>query len=133
MPAPLSIDLRVRIIDLVDSGLPHEYVAEELSVSQSAVSNLVHHQKTHGHLFPIKPPGNTPTFNEDDYAIVREIVKTNSDLILSEYAELIAQETQKPVMSSPTICRLFKTLNLRRKKKSKYAEERDREDVKKKI
>jgi len=117
MPAPLSLDLRVRIIRLVEGGLSHDGVAEDLDVSQSAVSSLVRHQNKHGHLFPIRPPGNTPTLTECDYSIVREIVKKNSDLTLSDYAIIIAKETKKPVMSESTICRLFKKLDLRRKKK----------------
>ncbi len=131
MPAPLSLDLRERIIRLVDSGLSHDDIAEDLEVSQTAVSSLVRHQSEYGHLYPIRPPGNTPTINENDYSIIREIVKNKSDLTLSAYAIIIAEETDKRVMSNSTICRLFKKLDLRRKKKSKYAEERDREDVKK--
>lgn len=132
MPAPLSLDLRERIIRLVEGGLSHDDVAEDLDVSQSAVSSLVRHHTKHGHFYPIRPPGNTPTFDENDYSSVQEIVKNNSDLTLSEYAIIIAKATKKPVMSESTICRLLKKLNLRRKKKSKYAEERDRKDVKKK-
>lgn len=132
MPAPLSLDIRERIVYLVECGLSHDGVAEDLGISQPTVSRLIHHYKKHGHFYPIKPTGNTPTFNESDYSIVREIVKEHSDATLAQYAELIAKKTNKPVMSPPTICRLLQKLNLRRKKKSKYAEERDRKDVKKK-
>ena len=132
MPAPLSIDLRKRIMNLVDQGLSHDEVAERLVVSQSAVSSLVRHYNTYGHIYPFSPTGNTPTFDEGDYGVIKEIVEKNPDLTLSKYAELISKRTKKSVMSDSTICRLLQKLNLRRKKKSKYAGERDREDVKKK-
>lgn len=132
MPAPLSLDIRQTIIELLDSGMTHADIADDLSISRSAVTSLNRHYKTHGHIFPIRPPGNNPTFSEEDHIIIKQIVEKEPDLTLSEYAQAIFEKTDKPLMSESTICRILKKLNLRRKKKSKYAEERDREDVKKK-
>lgn len=132
MPAPLSIDIRATIKELLECGLTHEAIAEDLSISRQAVSSLKRHIDTHGHIYPIRPPGNTPTLTPDDHPTIKRIVQEQPDLTLSEYARLIAKETDTPQLSTPSICRVLKQLNLRRKKKSKYAEERDREDIKKK-
>lgn len=132
MPAPLSLDIRQTIKELLSCGLTHDTIADDLSISRPAVTSLKKHIETHGHIYPIKPPGNTPTLTEDDYPAIRKIVKEQPDLTLEEYADKIAEKTGKPILSTPTICRVLKKLNLRRKKKSKYAEEQDREDIKKK-
>lgn len=132
MPAPLSLDIRATIQELLKCGMTHEAIADDLSIPRATVTTLKRHIDTHGHIYPIRPPGNKPILSEEDYPIIRKIVEENPDLTLDEYAELISERTNKELLSAPTICRVLKKLNLRRKKKSKYAEERDREDVKKK-
>jgi transposase len=132
MPAPTSIDLRITIQELLQCGMTHESISDDLCIPRATVTKISGHIKKHGHIYPIRPPGNNPTLTEDDYPIIKKIVLDNPDLTLDEYAEIISQKTNKKLMSTSTICRVLKKLDLRRKKKSKYAEERDREDVKKK-
>ena len=132
MPAPLSLDLRATIKELLECGMTHEAIADDLSIPRSTVTTLKRHIEKHGHIYPIRPPGNTPTIGEGDYPIIKVIVGENPDLTLDEYADHISNRTGKKLLSTATICRLFNKLNLRRKKKSKYTEERDRKDVKKK-
>ena len=133
MVAPLSLDTRDNIRELLECGLTHQKIADDLSISRSAVTSLKKHIKKHGHIFPMSPPGNTPTLCQDDYPIIKRIVAEKPDLTLQDYAKEISKETEKPLLSAPTICRVLKKLNLRLKKKSKYAAERDRPDIKKKI
>jgi transposase len=133
MPAPLSLEIRSTIQELLECGITHEAIADDLSISRPAVSSLSRHIKKHGHIFPVKPPGNTPTLNDKDYPIIKRIVEEKPDLTLKDYAQEISEQTGKSLLSTPTICRVLKKLNLRLKKKSKYAEERDRSDIKKKI
>jgi len=132
MPAPTSLELRVRIKELLECGMTHESIADDLSVPRTTVTGIKLHIETHGHIYPVRPPGNTPTISEDDYPAVKKIVLENPDLSLAEYAKIISDVTGKNLLSEPSICRILKKLNLRRKKKSKYPEERDRDDVKKK-
>lgn len=132
MPAPISLDLRAIIQENLESGMTHQAIADDLSIPRASVTTLKRHIEEHGHIYPIRPPGNTPTLSEDDHPIIKRIVEDEPDLTLEEYAELISKETKKSLLSISTICRTLKQLNLRRKKKSKYAEEQDREDVKKK-
>lgn len=117
----------------MECGLTHQEIADDLCVSASAVTSLKRHIKKHGHIFPVRPPGNTPTLCKDDYPIIRRIVAEKPDLILQDYAKEISRETGKPLLSTPTICRVLKKLNLRLKKKSRYAAERDRPEIKKKV
>ena len=132
MPAPTSLELRATIQELLECGMTHESIADDLSIPRSTVTGLKLYIERNGHIYPVRPPGNSSTLNDDDYPIIKKIVFENPDLSLSEYATKIAEETGKKELSTPTICRLLKKLDLRRKKKSKYAEERDRKDVKKK-
>ena len=131
MPAPLSLETRDTVRELLDCGLSHESIADDLLISRSGVTGLKRHIEKHGHIFPIKPPGKTPTLCEGDYHVVKRIVAEQPDLTLQEYAELISEATGKRLLSAPTICRLLKKLNLRLKKKSPYAEERESEEIKK--
>lgn len=132
MPAPLSLDLRVTIQELLQCGMTHESIADDLCIPRATVTTISRNIEKHGHIYPIRPPGNNPTLNEDDYPAIEKIVAENPDLTLAEYADLISKATNKKLLSAPTICRVLQKLNLRRKKKSKYAEERDRKEVKKK-
>lgn len=131
MPAPLSLETRNTVKELLECGLTHESIADDLLISRSGVTGLKRHIEKHGHIYPIRPPGNTPTLCEDDYRVVKSIVEEQPDLTLRDYAELISKATGKRLLSAPTICRVLKKLNLRLKKKSKYAEERDSEAIKK--
>lgn len=118
MPAPLSLETRDTVKELLDCGLTHESIADDVLISRSGVTGVKRHIEKHGHIYLIKPPGNTPTLCEDDYRVVKRIVEGQPDLTLRDYAELISEATGKRLLSAPTICRVLKKLNLRLKKKA---------------
>ena len=62
---------------------------------------------------------------------MKKVALSHPDKTLAEYCELYEEKTNIKV-SVPVMCRALKQLNLRRKKKSFYAAEQDRHDVKKK-
>ena len=53
MPAPLSLDLRATIQELLECGMTHEAIADDLSIPRSTVTTLKRHIEKHGHIYPI--------------------------------------------------------------------------------
>ena len=83
----------------------------------------------------IKPkkykPGKKTIIDEKGRPLIRRWVERKPDIILSELCEKYQKRFNVKVSTS-MMDRALKFMNLRRKKKSTYALERDREDVKKK-
>lgn len=52
-----SLDLRQRIIDAVDSGLPHQAIATQFGVSRATVTRLLRLRRQTGTLAPRPRPG----------------------------------------------------------------------------
>ena len=75
--------------------------------------------------------GNSAMINEDEFETIKDIVRKKPDITLSGVQEQILIRLNKSI-SITTTWKVLNHLNLRRKKKSRFAEERDREDVKKK-
>lgn len=132
MVTPISLDLRERIIVAYEEGDTQDEIADRFLVSQATVSRIIRLFESQGHVVPQKPGGKKPIINEEDYPFIKAIVNERPDMSLTEIAEKVSVGLGKPLLSQPTICRVLKKLNLKRKKKSRQASERDREDVKKK-
>ncbi|HET7115096.1 MAG TPA: hypothetical protein VFI29_01310 [Hanamia sp.] len=82
-------------------------------------------------MIPKKQTGRPGSIDHEGLNILKVIVLREPDKILSEYCDLFEKETDI-FISLPVMCRALKKLKLRRKKKSFYAQEQDRPDVKKK-
>lgn len=131
MASPTPIEVRACILEAHNDGDPQSEIAERYGVSQSTISKLIKKFNRDQHLLPGKAKGNTALINEDEFETVKDIVRKKPDITLSGVQEQILIRLNKSI-SITTTWKVLNHLNLRRKKKSRFAEERDREDVKKK-
>jgi transposase len=86
--------------------------------------------ENNGDVAPKPHPGRDPTLDGEDLEWIKRQVEAQADIELKELCALLSQQRGK-VVSEPTMCRACQQLDLRRKKKSHYAAEQDREEVKK--
>ena len=95
MPAPLSVDLRQRIMAAYEAkeGTQRQ-LAERFAVSLSFIRDLRRHQRETGTLAP-KPHGGgaIAKLGQEQLPIVAALVKAQPDALLSELCERFAHQT----------------------------------------
>ena len=113
MPAPLSNDLRMRIIRAWEKGDTIERIAREKDVSVSAVVRLLALYRETGSYDP-RPlnNGRKPRLNEETLQLIRERIEKQPDITLKELIEAYSL----PV-SEAALCKTINNkLGLTRKK-----------------
>lgn len=111
MPAPLSVDLRQRIIAAYDAKEGSQrQLAERFKVSLSFIRDLRRHQRETGTVRP-KPHGGgaIAKLGKEQLPIVEALVMAQPDALLEELCERFAQQTGEEVSVSTmqrTVCRL---------------------------
>ncbi len=133
MPKAYSIDLRKKVLEADENQEgTNDELAERFKISISTVKRIKQRFKTSGSIeVYINRCGRKAKLDEDAYLALKDIVSTTPDLTLKEIAHLLYQNTKISLKKS-AIHNALKNLNLRYKKKSVYAIQRDREDIKKK-
>lgn len=129
---PISIEIRKIIEEDLKAGDTHQSIADDLGIPRSSVTRIAGHIKKYGTIFPKPQPGRPPTFNDDDYQTIKEVVNDNPGCTLEEYADLIAKSTGKRRLKKSRIHQIFNFLKISYKNTKKSAPERDRDDIKKK-
>jgi transposase len=111
------MDLRQRIISAVEQGDSSiRKVAQRFSVSKSSVERLILQKRTEGHVVPRQQGGSMVSAVMQYQDQLMAIIEQKSDATLSQYCELLFDETGLWVSQS-TMCRTLQRLNLPRKKK----------------
>ena len=113
MPAPLSNDLRKRIIAAKEKGYSHERVAKEMHVSVSAITRLLSLYRESG-CYEARPlnNGRKPRLDQATLDRIAKRIEEQPDIALYELKE----EFSLPV-SIPALCNtIHKKLGLYRKK-----------------
>ena len=113
MPAPLSNDLRKRIIRDREKGDTIEKISREKEVSVSAIVRLLALYKKTGSYEP-RPlnNGRKPRLNEETLQLVRQRIEKQPDITLKELIE----ELSLP-LREPALCKIINNkLGLVRKK-----------------
>lgn len=113
MPAPLSKDIRIRIIKARERGDSYGRIKKDLQVSIGAITRLLVLYKETGSVEP-RPlnNGRKPMISEQALASIKEKIKQQPDVTLQE----LIDEFSLPV-SVPALCNTInKKLGLRRKK-----------------
>ena len=113
MPAPLSKDLRRRIIEAKERGESHEKISKEMKVNISTITRLIALYKESGSFAP-RPlnNGRKPRLDQETLQKIRERIQEQPDIALRELIE----EFSLPV-SVPALCKTInEKLGLRRKK-----------------
>lgn len=98
MPAPLSIDLRRRILAAVDAGATQTAAAERFDVHPMTVNRLVQLYRRTGSLAPTPyRHGPARQLSDDDDRRIAAIVDAENDLTLDEIAGRFEAETGRAV------------------------------------
>ena len=118
MPAPLSEDLRSRVIQAYNNkeGSQRE-IASRFNVSLSFVRNLLKRFRKTGSIKPKKNSGGCQSkINKKLWAIIKVKVRSKPDIYLSELCEELEKKTGIKVSCS-TMHRTLKQMKITRKKK----------------
>ena len=132
MTAAYSVDLRKKIVDAYLKGNTSlTKVAQKFEVNISSVVRYLKLQREEGDLSPIKGNQGRPSkIDEIGYESIQKIIQNKPTITLAELSELYYKK-RKVKAGRSILSRACLKLNLRRKKLSRYAAERDRDDVKK--
>lgn len=117
MPAPLSMDLRQRIISAYEAKEGSQrQLAERFKVSLSFIRDLRRHQRETGTVEP-KPHGGgaVAKLTQEQLPLVAALVTAQPDALLSELCERFAEQSGV-LVSSSTMQRAVNQLNLSVKK-----------------
>ena len=133
MPAPYSLDLRTRIVEAYQNNHGSiRKVAKIFDVGKSTVASYLKLTDKNGTPKAKTPSGGRPErIDLKGMAIIRSYIEYKPDITLNELSSKYYKK-RKIKVSTSIICRTLKKMNLIRKKKSLYAAEQEREDVKKK-
>jgi transposase len=133
MPKAYGIDLRKKILEsyLCKEGSLNE-LASRYKVSISTIKRISQRYRNTGDVqLYLHNVGRHELINDDGKEALIKILEESPDLTLKEIQEKFAALYGiSPVIA--VFHRVLKNLNFKHKKKSNYASQRDREDVKKK-
>ena len=134
MPSAYSEDLRKSAVSAYQEGKgTQSEIAEIFGISESSVRSYLRLKEKTGSLAPTEyKRGPHPVITEEGFGGIKEWIEQTPDIILSELCGLYKKRYKKKVSLS-MMHRALAELNLRRKKKSLYAQEQEREDVKKTV
>ena len=114
-----SPDLRMRVVQAIDKKVgTQSEVAELFGVSRSFVKKVLRQRRQTGHLDPRpRSGGHVPIINGETLDLLRKRLTEQPNATLEELRQYLAQQTGVHV-STATLCRARRKLNLPRKKPS---------------
>lgn len=133
MPKAYSVDLRTKIIEFYQKNTLTQFeVAKQFGINISTFKRILKQYREEGTV-SIKSysNGRPPLIATKHSNLIKSFVFKNKDSTLEEIRQYYITKSKQEV-SIATICRLLQKLDFRRKKKSLYAQEQERDDVKKK-
>lgn len=115
---PYSDDLRLRIIETIQANeLSQAAIAVRFSASKSFVEKLWHRFRTTGSYQAKTEYVRGPVrYLKNDEAVLRELVRKQPDATLEELCQAVARATNKPRVTSATMCVELQRLKLPLKK-----------------
>ncbi len=132
MTASYSIDLRKKVVEAYKEGNTSlSRVANNFKISITSVKRYLKLDREKGDLSPIMGKQGRPgKIDEIGYKEIQKIIKKRPTITLMELSEIYYKKRKVKACKS-VLSRACMKLNLRRKKLSQYAAERERDDVKK--
>jgi putative transposase len=115
MPAPLSMDLRERIVRMVEGGSSIREAARRFAVSASAAIKLMQRVRETGSAAPAQVGGHRPAALAGHEAELVRIVEATPDITLAEL-QVALQRRLGLVPGLSTLHRTLHSLGLRHKK-----------------
>jgi transposase len=127
MSTPLSMDLRIRVLAAVASGLSHRQVGERFAVSAASVSRWRALEREHGDASP-KPMGGDQRSHaiEAHGALILSLYEARPDITLQELRAVL--EERGVMIGYGGLWRFFKRCGIT-VKKTAHAAEQQRPDV----
>lgn len=119
-----SLDLRLKIMQAVDSGRNKSEVARLFGVGRATIKRYAARRRDTGTLAPKPIPGDIPLVSPAQYPTMLDQLAAHPDAILAEHCRLWEEQTGQR-LSTATMSRLQRRLGWTRKKKSLRASERD--------
>ena len=119
MAKALSVDLRQRVVEAVESGSSCRAAAARFGVGVSSAIRWVSRARTRGDLTPDKRGGNHRSHRIDAHRdLIFSWIEATPDLTLAEVAERLDQaEGYRPLPS--VVCRFFQRHGVTRKKRQR--------------
>ena len=116
MPAPISIDLRIRIIEArARDGQTYEQIAERFGVGRATVDRMLRLARETGSVEPAPHGGGTPPrIGDAEREALHELVRARPDSTLEGLCLALADKTGVEISRS-TMCRELHLLGLARK------------------
>jgi len=132
MAAPYSLDLRKKIVSAYNNGEGGIIqLAKTFGIGSATLTLYLRSYREKGTVEAKKPGGGRPlSIKEEGLNLIKLEVKGKPDITIKEIC-LIYKAKMGIEVSPSMACRALKKLNLIRKKKSLYAAEQERDDVKK--
>jgi transposase len=133
MPGPYSLDLRKKAVSAWEEGRgTQNEIAAQFGIGYRTLKDWLSRKRTTGDVKPTEHihRGPLPLIEEKGLLFIKTLVEKKPDITISELRQSYAKKFKVRVAQG-TMSKALKKLNLRRKKKSAYAGEQEREDVKK--
>jgi transposase len=133
MPAPYSLDLRRKAVSAYETGEgTQEEIAKRFSIGLRTFQEWLTLKSETGDVEPKIHiyRGKKPIIGEKGSLFVKGLVENKPDILITEIRTSYKKKFKVEVAQS-MVSRALNKLNLRRKKKSEYAQEQERADVKK--
>ena len=115
MPAPISMDLRLRIVRAVERGSSIREAARRFAVSPSAAIKLMQRVRATGSAAPARYGGHRPRVLGSHEADLRRLVEATPDLTLAELQTELQRRCGLQAGLS-TIHKALRRIGLRHKK-----------------
>lgn len=107
---PYSKDLRLRVLDAVDRGMPREEVAETFSVSVPTIKRWLKRRRETGDVDAKPIPGRPPVKGAVLAGWLPSHLRSNDDLTLAEHREAF-EEAHGEEVSASTVGRAISRLS----------------------
>lgn len=133
MPVAYSLDLREKAVSAYENGEGTlEETAKRFSIGLRTLQEWLVLKMETGSVEPKEyiNRGRQPIIGEKGLIFVRKLVEERPDILITEIRSSYKKKFKVEVAQS-MVSRALEKLNLRRKKKSIYAQEQERDDVKK--
>jgi transposase len=105
-----SPDLRLKIVQAVDSGLPQQEVADRFAVGVATVERYLKRRRDTGHLEPRPLPGKPRRIGSEHHAALEALWRAHPDATLEELCRRWQEQTHQ-LVSPATMCRMHRRLN----------------------
>jgi len=135
MPGPYSLDLRKKAVLAYEEGRgTQNEIATQFGIGYRTLKGWLSRKRDTGDVKPKEHihRGPLPIIEEKGLLFIEGLVQKKRDITILELRQSYEKKF-KIMVAQGTMWKALKKLNLRRKKKSEYASEQEREDVKKNV